>query len=119
MIRSRRLLATLEECPASGCEFCHLRGGCGELWTKAHNISSELLRQCRRQWIGRDRFQLQRIEPLAVIGNAVIEMRTGRQAGRTDISDQLPLRHFCAAANTFSKSRQMEVVRVDARSVMN
>src|SRR5438552_2464097 len=84
-VRMRRLLDTLKECPASGCEFCHLRGGHGEFRREAEDVSVKLLRKRYRQWIGRDRFQLQWIEPRAVIGDAIIEMRSGRQTGRADV----------------------------------
>src|SRR5881409_220089 len=107
----------LEECPASWGEFCHLGGRRGEFRRKTDNVASELLRQRHRERVGSDGFQLERIEPDSAIGDAIVEMRSGRQSGCTDVADHLSLGYFACALDPLAETRQMQIVGVEARCV--
>src|SRR5213593_405788 len=107
----------LEECPASWGEFCHLGGRRGEFRRKTDNVASELLRQRHRERVGGNGFQFERIQPDSAIGDAIVEMRSGRQSGCTDVADHFSLHHLVSAFDAFSEAGQVQIVGVEARCV--
>src|ERR1043165_6695755 len=77
----------------------------------------ELLERGAAQRIGRDRFQLQRVEPHAVVGDAVVEMRAGGEPGHADVADHVALHDLLAGTDALGETREVEVRRLDARAV--
>src|SRR5258708_32206560 len=93
------LRSLLEECPSTCIRFSDLRNCRGELRSELSHVGAELLQGRGAQWIGRDRFQLERIEPRPVVRDAVIEMRPGGHTSHPYIADDLPLPHALSGAN--------------------
>src|SRR5258708_1297724 len=103
------LRSLLEECPSTCIRFSDLRNCRGELRSELSHVGAELLQRRGAQGMGRDRFQLERIEPRPVVRNAVIEMRPRGQTGHPDVGDDLPLPHARSGANPAAESGEVEV----------
>src|SRR3954469_5567263 len=100
-------LRLLEKCPPFRREGGQLLRWSGELRREVGDAASERGQRCAAERVRRDRLHLQRIEPRTVVGDAVVEMRTGGQAGHADVADHLALRHFAAGFDALRETGEV------------
>src|ERR1051326_622403 len=115
MVSGPRLL---EKCPPFRGQLGNLRPRRrGELRSEARDAGAELLERGAVQRVGRDRLQRQRVEPRAVVGNAVVEVRPGGEPGHADVADHVALQHSLARPHAFGEAGEVQVRRLHARGV--
>src|SRR5437660_12606587 len=64
--------------------------------------------------LARDELLAERVDEVAVLRDAIVEMRAGGQPRRAHVADQLPLRHAPAGTDTGAEPREVVVHRLVA-----
>src|SRR2546421_3996675 len=68
--------------------------------------------------LARDELLAERVDEVAVLRDAIVEMRAGGQPGRAHVADHLPLRHAPARTDAGAEPREVVVHRLVARAVL-
>src|SRR2546421_210694 len=68
--------------------------------------------------LARDELLAERVDEVAVLRDAIVEMRAGGQPGRAHVADHLPLRHAPARAGARAEPREGVVHRLVTRAML-
>ena len=71
-----------------------------------------------RDRLARDELLAERVDEVAVLRDAIVEMRAGGQPRRAHVADHLPLRHAPAGTDAGAEPREVVVHRLVARAML-